>query len=114
MANTDTFLSDKAIPFIHGASGTNIVVTGADTAVTAGYLHAGTIYPANDDTAVGIVLDTVKFDNTTDSKNVTIASRGTVYASKLPELPTEEAITNMRAVGNLIFMKDGEPYAGEK
>lgn len=52
-------------------------------------VKAGTIYPANDATARGVVLRDV--DVTDSAQNVTVIYEGTVNVSKLPAAPAAEA-----------------------
>lgn len=55
-----------------------------------GVIEAGTIIPANDDTAIGVLLsDVVKAEN----PNGTIVIHGFVKTSALPEAPTEDETT---------------------
>lgn len=65
---------------------------------TDGVIKAGTIIPANDATAKGVLLNDVKVD---ENPNGTIVIHGFVKTDKLPTEPAEEAIT---AIAQVMFM----------
>ena len=73
-----------------------------------GVIKAGTIIPANDETAIGVLLsDVVKAEN----PNGTIAIHGFIKTANLPEAPTEdetaEGVTTLGAksvLRQIIFM----------
>lgn len=70
----------------------------SDVTDTNGVIPAGTIVPANDATAVGVLLcDVVKANN----PNGTVVVHGFVRESKLPTAPEETAKT---ALGLIKFM----------
>lgn len=55
---------------------------------TDGVIQEGTIIPANDDTAIGILLSPVVL---AENPNGTIVVHGFIATEKLPEKPTEDA-----------------------
>lgn len=61
------------------------------------YIKAGTIFPANDETAIGIVLDTV--DVTAGSEPISVMVEGHVVLDRLPVEPTAEAQAAMKFIG---------------
>ena len=63
--------------------------------------EAGEIYPANDDTALGIVFNSVTVDAETGSQPVAVLVSGYVLADRLPEAPTDGAID---ALKNITFL----------
>lgn len=63
-----------------------------------GVIKAGTILPANDNTAVGVLLDDVNKDN---NPNGTIVVHGFIRKDKLPAEPDTAAIT---ALGLIKFI----------
>ena len=68
------------------------------TALTAdsnGIIKAGTIIPANDSTAEGILLHDVKKDG---NPNGTIVIHGFIKESVLHELPSEDAKTVLKQI----------------
>ena len=58
------------------------------TADSSGVIKAGTIVPANDSTAVGVLLYDVK---KTDNSNGTVVIHGFIKSGALPEAPSSEA-----------------------
>ena len=67
------------------------------------YLPMGTIYPANDGTAKGIVYEDV--DVTSRDMPGSLVTRGGVYTNRLPEEPAEAAVTALAALG-IVFAED--------
>lgn len=65
---------------------------------TDGVIPAGTIIPANDATAKGVLLNDVKVD---ENPNGTIVIHGFVRNDKLPAEPATEAVT---ALSQVMFM----------
>lgn len=64
---------------------------GLATLVNGRYIvKAGTIYPANDDTAIGVVLN--DYDVTDGDKQMAVVIHGFIQNSKLPEDPDDEAV----------------------
>ncbi len=63
-----------------------------------GIIQAGTIIPANDATAVGVLFSDVDFDG---NPNGTILIHGFVDTAKIPEQPSDEA---KQALGLVKFM----------
>ena len=59
-------------------------------------VRAGTIFPANNATAVGVVFRDV--DVTDDDSNGAIIVHGFIKTSKLPTAPTAEAITALKMI----------------
>lgn len=81
---------DGARAYAHTFSRTEdsaLVVTDAVTG--ASIIPAGTIYPANDATAKGVVLKTV--DVTSGSESGALLFAGEVRLNRLPEDPTDDA-----------------------
>ncbi len=65
------------------------------TANSDGIIPAGTIIPANDATAIGVLLtDVIKADN----PNGTIVIHGFITASKLPVAPAANAKTALNMI----------------
>ncbi len=60
-----------------------------------GIIKAGTVIPANDGTAVGVLLHDVRKD---ENPNSTIVIHGFIDAKKLPEAPTAEAMAALKLV----------------
>jgi len=61
------------------------------------YIPMGTVYPANDETAIGIVYEDV--DVTTGDMPGSVVTRGTVYADRLPVAIDTDAQTALEAKG---------------
>lgn len=61
------------------------------------YIPMGTVYPANDETAIGIVYEDV--DVTTGDMPGSVVTRGTVYADRLPVAIDTDAQTALEANG---------------
>lgn len=88
--NTILQFPDGARAYAHTFSRTEdsaLVVTDAVTGAST--IPAGTIYPANDATAKGVVLKTV--DVTSGSASGALLFVGDVRAARLPEDPTDDA-----------------------
>lgn len=62
--------------------------TGLDSLATDNVIPAGTIIPANDSTAVGVLLSDVHLNR---NPNGTIVTHGFVRLDKLPEEPADAA-----------------------
>lgn len=62
-------------------------------------VKAGTVYPANDSTAVGVVAE--DYDVTDGDKAGAVIYIGSIDKNKMPEVPTAEALTAMKG---LFFM----------
>ena len=72
--------------------------TGATTAADGSkYVKMGTIYPANDATAIGIVYEDV--DVTTGNMPGSVVTAGTVYLDRLPVAPASAAKTALEGKG---------------
>lgn len=63
--------------------------------------EAGEIYPANDATALGIVFNPVTVDAETGPQPASILVGGYVLADRLPEPPSDAAITVLK---NITFL----------
>lgn len=62
---------------------------------TDGVIPAGTVVPANDETAIGVLLsDVLKAEN----PNGTAVVHGFIRADKLPEAPAETAKTALKQI----------------
>lgn len=79
------------VPFTYTAKAAN---------ATNGVVKAGTIYPANDATAVGIV-----FHDTEVGQPMSVIVEGHVYENRLPVVPSETAKTALKNIG---FYTEGE------
>lgn len=60
--------------------------TGLDALATEGVIKAGTIIPANDATAVGVLLSDVVL---AENPNGTIVVHGDIVKSRIPALPAD-------------------------
>lgn len=81
-----------------------IAQTGAKTAEDgAKYVPMGTVYPANDGTAVGIVYEDV--DVTTGDMPGSVVTAGTIYADRLAGTLAEAAKTALAGHGFKIIDK---------
>lgn len=67
---------------------------------TDNVIKAGTIIPANDMTAKGVLLTDV---NLNENPNGTIVVHGFIKTNKLPAEPADEAVT---ALSQVMFMKE--------
>lgn len=67
------------------------------------YVRAGTVYPANDATAVGIVYEDV--DVSGGDMPGSVVTRGTVYLDRLPVAPATAAQTALQALGIVFVAK---------
>ncbi len=109
--NTILQFPDGARAYAHIFSRTEdsaLVVTDAVTG--ASLIPAGTIYPANDHTAKGVVLNTV--DVTSGSDSGALLFVGEVCTSRLPEQPTDDA---RRALPRITWFPDTNyPAQGEQ
>ncbi|WP_429961808.1 hypothetical protein [Enterococcus sp. AZ083] len=74
--------------------------------------EAGEIYPANDDTALGIVFNSVTVDAETGPQPVGVLVGGYVLADRLPEAPTDGAITALKNITFLDANKKPKVAAG--
>lgn len=64
-------------------------------------IKAGTIYPSNDNKAIGVVLQ--DYDVTESDASMAIVLHGFIRADRLPSCPTPEALKNLRMI---YFLKD--------
>ena len=72
--------------------------TGATTAANGGkYVKMGTIYPANDATAIGIVYEDV--DVTSGDMPGSVVTAGVVYTGRLHTAPASAAKTALEELG---------------
>lgn len=69
-----------------------------------GIVKAGTVIPANDDTAIGVLLYDV---NKEDNPNGAVVIHGFINKDKLPTEPAEAAVTALKGITFLPF-GDGE------
>lgn len=81
----------------------------SDTGVTAdadGYktIKAGTVYPANDATAKGIVFENVDVTDGAHAGSLIIAGR--LYSNRLPVAPDKTALTPLTAQGMYFDVAD--------
>lgn len=82
--------------------------TALTSLATDGVIPAGTIVPANDETATGILLHDV---NLAENPNGTAVVDGFIKVAKLSETPDADALT---ALKKITFMDaDGKVYTGE-
>lgn len=78
-------------------------LTGLEALAKEGVIAAGTIIPANNNTAVGVLLTDVRVE---DNPNGTVILHGFIDADKLPEQPTPEAMTKLEGI---YFLTDNVP-----
>lgn len=64
-------------------------------------IKAGTIYPSNDNKAIGVVLQ--DYDVTESDASMAIVLHGFIRVDRLPTLPTDAALKNLRMI---YFLKD--------
>lgn len=69
--------------------------TGLDILAADNVIPAGTIIPANDSTAVGVLLSDV---NLKRNPNGTIVTHGFIRMDKLPAAPSDEAKAAMKLI----------------
>lgn len=69
-------------------------------------IKAGTIYPANDDTAVGVVLN--EYDVTNGDANIAVVIHGFIRTDKIPDKPSAEA---EKALTQIAFLPITRPIA---
>lgn len=82
--------------------------TALTSLATNGVIPAGTIVPANDETATGILLHDVTL---AENPNGTAVVDGFIKVAKLPDTPDADALT---ALKKITFMAaDGTVYTGE-
>ena len=82
--------------------------TALTSLATDGVIPAGTIVPANDETATGVLLHDVVL---AENPNGTAVVDGFIKVSKLPDTPDADALT---ALKKITFMAaDGTVYIGE-
>lgn len=67
---------------------------------TDGIIPEGKIIPANDSTALGVLLSPVVLD---ENPNGTIVIHGFIETAKLPDVPAEEAKTALKNVAFMSF-----------
>lgn len=78
----------KTIPADHAQVRTN--------ADGSKYVPAGAIFPANGETAIGIVYEDV--DVTSGAMAGSVVTEGVVYKDKLPTAPVAAAVTAMKGI----------------
>lgn len=59
-------------------------------------IKAGTIYPSNDNKAIGVVLQ--DYDVTESDASMAIVLHGFIRVDRLPMTPTDEALKNLRMI----------------
>lgn len=64
-------------------------------------IKAGTIYPSNDDKAIGVVLQ--DYDVTESDASMAIVLHGFIRADRLPIRPSDAALKNLRMI---YFLKE--------
>lgn len=64
-------------------------------------IKAGTIYPSNDNKAIGVVLQ--NYDVTESDASMAIVLHGFIRADRLPDPPSNAALKNLRMI---YFLKD--------
>lgn len=84
--------------------------TGEQTAATVvgnkKYIVAGSVYPTNDESAIGIVFETV--DMTDDEKRpISVITAGRIYENRLTDSVDESAKTALQASG-IVFLNASE------
>lgn len=62
----------------------------------AGIVPAGTIFPANDGTAIGIIYNDV--DVSTGDQPCSVIVEGYILKDRLPEAPSPEAVAAMKEI----------------
>lgn len=70
----------------------NVVVKEGDRFI----IKAGTIYPSNDDKAIGVVLQ--DYDVTESDVSMAIVLHGFIRADRLPNAPKDAALKNLRMI----------------
>lgn len=79
--------------------------TGAETADDGSkYVPMGTIYPSNDEDAIGIVYEDV--DVSTGDMPCSVVVRGTVYEDRLPEELDDDAKEALEAKGFVFLIEN--------
>lgn len=77
-------------------------------------IKAGTIYPSNDDKAIGVVLQ--DYDVTESDASMAIVLHGFILADRLPTLPTPEALKNLRMIyflkGDMTILQPADASVG--
>jgi hypothetical protein len=91
----DFLASDKFVAFTYQASATDTRV--AEDAYGRKILPMGSIYPANDATAIGITFHDC--DLTEGDQPVSVMVEGWVLEARLPVAPSTEAKTAMSQIG---------------
>ncbi|EHV0179388.1 hypothetical protein KZ114_002411 [Enterococcus faecalis] len=70
---------------------------------------AGEIYPANDETAIGVVFNSVTVDTETGPQPLSVLVGGYVLIERLPEVPTDATI---KALKNITFLDANKKTQG--
>lgn len=73
---------------------------------TNGVIPAGTLIPANDGSAIGVLLHNVTL---ADNPNGTVVISGFIKQSALPEAPTQAAVTALIGKGVQFLDSNGKP-----
>lgn len=87
-----------AVPFGHTAIAIKLEKQDALADSTSGryIVKAGTIYPANDETAQGIILN--DYDVTNGDASAALVVSGTILIDKLPTAPEEAAVVALHGI----------------
>ncbi len=103
MAHEKIYVADKKLNFLDSAEGLVLksCTVPQSMGVDDGYgnktVKAGTIFPANDSTATGILYESVDVTDGEHEGSLMVAGR--VIEARLPETLEEEAKTALEAVG---------------
>lgn len=88
LAHEECTRETRTIPANHAQ-----VITKADGSK---YVPAGAVFPANDETAVGLLYEDV--DVTTGNMPGSVVTAGTIYKDRLPAAPVANALTAMKNI----------------
>lgn len=80
--------------------------TALSSLATNGVIQAGTLIPANDGSAIGVLLHNVTL---ADNPNGTVVISGFIKQSALPEAPTQAAVTALIGKGVQFLDSNGKP-----
>ena len=103
MAHEKIYVADKKINFLDSAEGlvlkscTVPQAMGVDDGYGNKMVNAGTVFPANDSTATGILFESVDVTNGEHEGSLIVAGR--IIAERLPETLNAEAKTALEALG---------------
>lgn len=97
---TSSFMSGKEILYTDHHVAFPYDCSALTSLATDGVIPAGTIIPANDGTAVGVLLNPVYIN---EDPNGTVVYHGFIAKNKLPVEPAAEAIAALK--GSIMFME---------